>query len=338
MNYRSLKLIRGCSLDPCFNLAWEEYCLHTREKGEKIILLWQNSDSVVLGRYQNAFLEVDFDYAMANDISLVRRKTGGGAVFHDEGNLNVSFIGDSEDENFASNAMEDTCAVLRNLGVDVRIDGRNDLTVCDSKIAGFASIKTDQSFLCHGSILVSCNTDRLNRVLTRNGKIIDSMSVKSNRRVVKNLSDWYSNDLITVNDVVDSFEKYYCSRCTIVSGTEKGKLSSFLERGISFYSDAKWTFGFRPEYNYMCSRSFPSGNIVLNLVIKSGKVSSALFSGDFFSDCDVNAFEQSLVGCSCMADISDIFDTLGEQKLISGIDNFELLRMFEEIMRYENYV
>ena len=148
-------LIVDTTTDPAWNLAAEEYLLTRRE--EPFFRLWQNADSVIIGRYQNAFAEIDLDFTQRERIPVVRRMTGGGAVFHDLGNVNYSFF-DLTDRRFTDVILD----ALRPLGIEGHCSGRNDLTLPDGrKFSGTAVCKHGSRILEHGTLLFNASFDRL---------------------------------------------------------------------------------------------------------------------------------------------------------------------------------
>ena len=144
--------------DPRWNLAVEEYLL--TQRSEPFFRLWQNADSVIIGRHQNAYAEIDLDYVRAHDIPVVRRMTGGGAVFHDLGNVNYSFF-DLKERRFTDVILE----ALKELGLEGRCEGRNDLTLEGRKFSGTAICRHGGRVLEHGTLLFNASYERLSAVL-----------------------------------------------------------------------------------------------------------------------------------------------------------------------------
>ena len=203
--------------DPSYNLALEEYIFREMDIDEPVLLLWQNGPSVILGRYQNAIEEVDMDYLQEHDVSLVRRSTGGGAVYHDLGNLNFSFIvprdldlsvlfGRSETGSedpcvFSSGSPAETDGsggiaevfsipvinALASLGIDAERSGRNDLLVNGSKFSGCAEQRSAKRILHHGTLMFDVDMDAVAAALRVKPGKFKSKSVKSVRSRVINL-------------------------------------------------------------------------------------------------------------------------------------------------------
>lgn len=183
------------SHNPYFNLAFEEYCLGHLPSNETYCILWQNAPAVIIGKNQDVFQEVDLAYAHEHEIKLVRRITGGGAVYHDLGNLNISILGSySEHPNYAEEYGERVCDALRAIGLKgVEMNGRNDLYVDGKKISGWAKRIQNDTFLFHGTLLYDVDLDQLVRVLqTKDSKMHKKAAVQSVRSVVQNIRELLS--------------------------------------------------------------------------------------------------------------------------------------------------
>ena len=168
--------------DPTWNLAAEEYLLSRRS--EPFFRLWRNADSVIIGRHQNAWAEIDLDFVERNHIPVVRRMTGGGAVFHDLGNVNYSFF-DLKDRRFTDVILE----ALRALGIEGQASGRNDLILADGrKFSGTAVCKRGNRLLEHGTLLFDASFDRLSAALRPRPEKFEGKAVKSVRSRVTNLA------------------------------------------------------------------------------------------------------------------------------------------------------
>lgn len=179
------------SIDPYFNLALEEYLIKNLNLDEDIFLLWQNSASVILGRNQNVFEEIDILLAIEKGIPFVRRISGGGTVFHDLGNLNFTFI--TKNKGLANNYEVMTRKIvdaLNKINIPVSLVGKSDLKINDQKISGNAQFVYKDYLLHHGTLLFDSNLETLNHLLRPKKEDILSLSVKSNRSTVVNMSHY----------------------------------------------------------------------------------------------------------------------------------------------------
>ncbi|VEU83121.1 lipoate--protein ligase family protein [Acholeplasma hippikon] len=198
-----MKTILSISTDPYFNLAWEEYILKNIYKDEDIFLLWQNDTSIIVGRNQNVFEEVNLDFVVKNHIPLVRRISGGGTVFHDLGNLNYSYITSAKGKiNNYKLMTEDLIKALNELGIDARFEGKSDIKINGKKISGNAQSVIGDRLLHHGTLLFNSNLEKLNGVIKQKDTSIESISVKSNRSTVTNLSEYTNMSIEEIKDYI----------------------------------------------------------------------------------------------------------------------------------------
>lgn len=288
----SIILYESKCIDPAYNLALEQYLFETKKKGDILILLWQNEDTVVVGRYQNTWEEVDTKFAKANNIKVVRRTTGGGAVFHDIGNLNYSFIVD--DRSDLDDLMDLLIDVLTEVGVNCRFEGRNDILVDGAKFSGMASYESGGRILYHGTILVNSDLGKLGRVLTRKNKVTDSRSIKSKPKKVINLTD--IDDTITVRRILDGFRDHTTSEpiiLTLKDITTNDHIISLVEER---YGNDEWNCGSNMNYSYRDVRPLNNGNVIIEFDVNKNVINKCRITGDFISNVNINAVEDSIIG------------------------------------------
>lgn len=177
--------------DPRLNLALEEYLLRHGPVAEPILLFYVNEPSVIVGRNQNVWEEVDLDYAAAHSVYVVRRLSGGGAVYHDWGNLNFSFItsGAQKLHNFRL-FLEPVIRALNGLGVPAELHGKSDIYAAGRKLSGNAQYLTRQRLVSHGTILFDSDLEALLRALNPRQAQIESKAVQSIRAKVTNIAEW----------------------------------------------------------------------------------------------------------------------------------------------------
>lgn len=232
---------RSSSFNPYRNLAIEEYLLNYADlhKDTIILYLWQNDNTVVIGRNQDAFSECDVNFLNKNNIYLARRKTGGGAVFHDKNNLNFSFIvpksifDKQKSMLIIKNAIE-------TFGLNVEISGRNDLLVDGAKFSGNAYLNKKNVTLHHGTILLDTNVEILSKVLTVNNEKLNSKGVKSVKNRVVNLNIILPNLKISEieNAIKNAFCNLYGEKISDISITNND-ISALEDE----YSDDNWNYG-----------------------------------------------------------------------------------------------
>ena len=275
---------------PQYNLAAEEYFLKKDSRAK--LILWQNEPSVIIGRNQNTLAEINKDVADEMGIHVVRRMSGGGAVFHDLGNLNYTFITRNDGNDFMNfkKFTDPIIDVLGGLGVEATLSGRNDLLIDGRKFSGNAQYVYKDMLLHHGTLMFKVSTDILEKVLAVNEMKIKTKGIASVKSRVTNISG-YSDISIPefkrlVFDAADG-EKYVPTSEDIaeIKRLEKEK-----------YATWEWNYGFSPKYSYTNAAHFACGIIELNMEIKNGIIEKALFSGDFFGRMDSAPIAEALCG------------------------------------------
>lgn len=291
MNYLETK-----STDPCHNLAFEQYVLENRSEGDWLIL-WQNADTVVLGLNQNAEEELDRAFVEAHGTSVVRRMTGGGAVYHDLGNLNYSFISDLGDAAALSIARftAPVCRALASMGVNAETSGRNDITVDGRKISGVAQRIFKNRILHHGTLLFDSDPALVAAALCADPAKFSSKSAKSVRSRIGNIRDFLPRDMT----LAEFWQRLLLelSRDGLVrrelSADELAQVSRLAEEK---YRSWDWTRGRSPDYDFKNKRRFEGGTLEVRLSVEGGLISDALFRGDFMAVTDSTPAANALKG------------------------------------------
>ena len=282
--------------DPYWNLAAEEYLL--KHISEPVFRLWRNSDSIIIGQYQNALAEVDIDYVKANNIKVVRRMTGGGAVFHDLGNLNFTFI-EPHTKSEESNAMfrrftAPIVEALNSLGVKAYLEGRNDLLIDGRKFSGNAMCISNSRVLQHGTLLFSASMNNLGAALKSRPEKFIGKAVQSNVSRVTNISEHLSGQMN-----IDEFQKYLgeyiCKDVTPYTYSE-ADLEAIEKLKNEKYGLDSWNFGHSPAYTTHNVKKFPGGLVEVNFTVKKGEISQLEIFGDYFFTKPTEEFVSQLIG------------------------------------------
>ncbi|MBQ4566747.1 MAG: lipoate--protein ligase [Desulfovibrio sp.] len=287
------------TLDAAYNLALEEHLCTSLPLGHPgLFLLWQNGPSVIVGRHQCTAEEVDAAQLQREGIPVIRRMTGGGAVYHDLGNLNFSFIcharaGEALRPDFAR-FLRPVCRALQDVGVRASISGRNDLEVDGRKISGSGQRHVQGRILHHGTLLVQADFARMAAVLTPDAAKLRSRGVRSVRSRVGNLADFWQAG--TSMDTLRAALLRHCS-------TGQASLDAQDHAAAAALADAKyrqwsWNHGASPPFDEERRQRFDWGTICLRLSVRQGRIVHCRILGDFFAMADVEELESLLTGQS----------------------------------------
>lgn len=311
--------------DPWWNLAVEEYLLYELGKGEYILYLWQNQNTVVIGKNQNAWRECKTDLLEKEGGKLARRLSGGGAVFHDLGNLNFTFLVNRENYDLAKQVKVIQRAVSK-AGIECEMSGRNDIITKDGrKFSGNAFCFKKDNAYHHGTILVSVDMDKLTRYLQVSEEKLKSKAVTSVQSRVVNLTEF--NPALTIEKMkeymVEAFEEVYDTKAEILYSTEdmdREKLDELYRK----YSSWEWRYGESPKFDIELSQRFPWGGVTVGLQFQKGIIKKANIYSDAMDEEFIGllpaAFEGSVFKSEIMADrIREIGRQHGRQEIAEDI-------------------
>ncbi|MCL2579429.1 MAG: lipoate--protein ligase [Oscillospiraceae bacterium] len=294
-----MNLIINQSHNPAFNLALEEYLLESTELD--LIMLWRNSKAVIIGNNQNAVEEIDADYVREREIAVVRRQSGGGAVFHDLGNINFTIIHQNgvDDQSFGGYRAftAPVCGYLETLGVKAEFSGRNDLVIDGKKFCGNAQALKKNRIMHHGCILFDADFTDLAGALKPKAEKIESKGIKSVRSRVTNVGTHLGSPM-TPEAFMDGLADYFRAN---VEGIRDYALTAGDITGAQALADEKharweWNFGKSPPYNWENSGRYPFGGVDVRLNVKAGVIEQAHLFGDFFGMADKSELEAALCG------------------------------------------
>ncbi|CEG29619.1 lipoate--protein ligase [Bacillus sp. B-jedd] len=313
--------------DPRINLAIEEYALKNLDIDRTYLLFYINEPSIIIGKNQNTIEEINTDYVEDNGIHVVRRLSGGGAVYHDLGNLNFSFITKDDGESFHNfrKFTEPVVAALARLGVNAELSGRNDITVDGRKISGNAQFSTKGRMFSHGTLMLDSEIDAVVAALKVKKEKIESKGIKSIRSRVANISEFLDRKItmeefrsMLLNYIFDGAEDIPEYKLTDEDWQKIHELSK--ER----YQNWDWNYGRSPKFNLQRSKRFPVGSIDLRLTVEKGHIENCKIYGDFFGVGDVSEIEEKLKGIRY--DRSDI---------AAALENVEIRHYFGNITKDE---
>lgn len=291
-----IKIYQTDSTDPYLNIATEKYLLETVEKGCCILYLWQNQNTVVIGRNQNPWVECRTSLLEEEDGHLARRLSGGGAVFHDLGNLNFTFIMCDEDYDVDRqlSVIQTACA---DLGITAERSGRNDLLADGQKFSGNAFYHSKGKAYHHGTLLINADMEKLSRYLTPSKAKLEAKGVASVRSRVVNLSQLSPG--LTCNDMAlhmrNAFSKVY--KLPVFDINLSPADSAVIEESAKHLGSWDWLYGPRLPFSFACEDRFFWGSIRLELQVQSGIVQDTRVYTDAMDWQLAEQLQQALTGC-----------------------------------------
>ncbi|MGF6951537.1 lipoate-protein ligase A [Neobacillus sp. B4I6] len=285
--------------DPQINLAIEEYALKNLDINETYLLFYINEPSIIIGKNQNTIEEINTEYVEGNGIKVVRRLSGGGAVYHDLGNLNFSFITKDDGESFHNfrKFTEPVVAALKKLGVNAELSGRNDLEVGGRKISGNAQFSTKGRMFSHGTLMLYSEIENVVSALKVKIEKIESKGIKSVRSRVANISEF-----LTEKVEIDEFRSLLLKN--IFEGQDEipeyiltdEDWEKIYQLSKERYQNWEWNYGKSPKFNLKHSHRFPVGSIDIRLEVNKGVIENCKIYGDFFGVGEVSEIEEKLTG------------------------------------------
>lgn len=291
-----MRYIYNTSTDAPFNLAAEEWLLNNSDSD--VFMLWRNAPAVIVGRNQNTLSEVNVDYVRQHDIPVVRRLTGGGAVFHDLGNINFTFISLNDEAGLLDfrRFAQPVINALNSLGVPCEFNGRNDMVVGDKKISGNAQHKHRDRLLHHGTLLFAANLDDVSAALKPNQAKYQDKSVKSVRGRVGNIVDFLPQPM-PVETFIAYLMRSVSGGAADSAGLRPEETAAIEALAQERYRSWDWNFGYSPKYAFERSKRTPGGVIDVRMDVRDGVIVDIRLFGDYFGVLDVAELEDLLCGC-----------------------------------------
>lgn len=319
--------INSNSTSPYFNFALEEYFMTQKNlDDDKIFLFWRTNPTVMIGRYQNTYCEINEKYVKENNINVVRRNSGGGTIYTDMGAWQFTFIEKNHKENGISfgKFTEPIITALRKENIDAHFNSRNDLLIGKRKFSGNAQYRKDNCVLHHGSILFNTDIKAMVESITVAEDKIIAKGIKSVRERVINISEVMKEDItseefrdIILNSLLKDSKTYTLIQEDInkINKIKKDKFESW-----------DWNYGKNPVFNINRWKRFDGGRVDFKLDIKNGIIKNCVIEGDFFLSGDISEIENAFVNCKYVKkDISKLLNEINVNSYFYKITKEDLL-------------
>lgn len=323
--------------DPRINLAIEQYLLQEMPLDEPILLFYINEPSIIIGRNQNTIEEINRDYVEEHGIHVVRRLSGGGAVYHDLGNLNFSFIMPDDGDSFRDFAKvtKPIIQALHELGVSgAELKGRNDLVIDGMKFSGNAMYATNGRMFAHGTIMFDSDIDEVVHALKVKKDKIESKGIKSIRSRVTNIKPFLPEDKQDMT--TEEFRQDILLKIFGVETVDQVKTYELTEKdwvkineiSANYYRNWEWNYGKSPDFNFSRQKRFPIGSIEVHLNVSEGLIDDVKIFGDFFGLGNISDVEQALIGQKYeKAALEQAVEKIDIKKYFGAIEPSDLLSL-----------
>jgi len=323
-----LRILKSAVTNPWFNLATEDWIFNTLNPDSHTLFLWRNSETVVIGRSQNPWVECKTDKMEADDVFLARRQSGGGAVFHDLGNTNFTFLSPSDAYDQEANFTVIINA-LKKLGIDATLSGRNDMQVGDHKISGSAFRHAADRSFHHGTLLVNANMQKLGDYLNPHPLKLKAKGIKSVRARVANLVDF--NETINHETLSDAIIEAFCEYHGETAQVEQLDEASLAKQPTlnAYYqqmADWDWRFGKTPEFTHHIETRFDWGMMDVHMDVKQAMIAEVVIFSDALNVELIDLLKKTLTGIKYnKPEIKNKLDELAkaQPELAAQVGDFE---------------
>ncbi|MCI5997928.1 MAG: lipoate--protein ligase [Peptoniphilaceae bacterium] len=313
--------VENKNTDPALNHAIELYLMENYD--DDIFMLWRNRPCILIGRYQNINLEVNLDFTNENNMDVIRRLSGGGAIYCDTDNMQYSFItkktGSDVDSSFKKFAGP-VVSALKSLGLDAEFTGRNDIQIGGAKVSGNAQFQSKEKILHHGTLLFKANLYNLTNSLKARDIKFKGKAVQSIRSRVGFIGDMIDMDIESFMDYVVEFMKkeYRITNTTVLTDDEMKKIHKIREE---IFSAKEWNEGTMTLKKNRNAQKYSCGVVEIGLDIESEKIKDISIEGDFFSELGIDKLSEVLIGVDCTKEaVEKALKDIDLDRYIRGMD------------------
>jgi len=326
-----MQYIKYFNQDAYTNIAMDAWLLKNLKPEKPVFSLWQNKRAVIIGENQNTFAEVNSDYIDSHDVQVVRRVSGGGAVYHDLGNICFTFfvpVASSATVDFHQ-FVQPMADALKSVGINVEISGRNDLEIAGKKVSGNAQRYAGGYLMHHGTLLWDIDVDAMVRSLNVADEKFISKAAKSVRARVGNIKD-YAPENLTIDEFINKLMYYL---------TDEGRDGEFeltpeqkadiLKLRDEKFSQWAWNYGKSPNFMYNNHAKYNGGSINVQIDVDNGFITDINFTGDFLGVRDWREMKSDLIGIPFKREvITRVLEDNKDGQYFGSITTSELLETF----------
>lgn len=317
--------IESNSNNPAYNTALELFAFNKLAENDDVFYLWINKPCIVVGKNQNTRQEIDQKYCDEHDIQIVRRISGGGAVYHDYNNLNYTIISSEETAGqFDFKSMsQPVIDALAEMGVDAHFTGRNDLEIGDQKFCGNAQYIKGNRVMHHGCMMFDVDLSVLSKALTVSKDKIESKGKKSVRSRVTNIKPHLEDQTLTVDDFMENIKNFMDKKYNMeryeLTPEDKEEINKIMSEKNGSW---EWVYGTNPEFSIQRNRRLPSGKVEANINVEKGIIKEIKFYGDFFGVKEVAELADKLIGTKYdKKSISEVINSVDISEYFMGVTN-----------------
>lgn len=262
--------------DPFFNIAAEEYLL--KHLQDEVLMFWQSTDSVILGKHQNTLKEVNLEYVNQHHIPVIRRISGGGTVFHDLGNINYTLITQGEKQENLVDFRKFTLPVigfLKQFGLESQFEGKNNLTISGKKFSGNSAHVFKNRVMHHGTFLFETKLDVLDNIINPNQSGVRDKSIESIQATVTNISD-HLKEKISLRDFKNQMTDFFMNYFGITSrqSLTGAMIDEIQKLADEKYHDWSWNYGYSPKYRFRNELRTETGLLQVEMEVKEGLITA----------------------------------------------------------------
>lgn len=318
------------STDPAFNLALEQYVFDSMPRSRQYFLLWQNQNAIIVGKHQNTLAEINEAYVRAHGIRVIRRLSGGGAVYHDLGNLNYTWITDADDRHQVDlgKFCQPVAEALRALGADAEVSGRNDILIDGRKISGNAQYIREGRVMHHGTLLFDSDLSVLGNALKVDPAKIQAKGVQSVRSRVSTIRPHLRQAASLTDFKQLLLEKLFPNGVTEYYLTD-ADIQSIKQLRQQRYDTWDWNYGASPPCSLIRKKRMEGcGTVEAHIRLEKGRIAGISFMGDFFSTEEPEQLAAMLTGLRLTEDdCRSILESADVSRFFTGAEAQDILSL-----------